>query len=612
MCGIAGFVGLKENSPSNSNVKKCLLALKRRGPDSKGVFTKDYLKKKILFIHTRLSIIDLNKNANQPFVDNEGSLIFNGMIYNYIELKKKLISKGVKFQTKSDTEVLLKILNLYGEEAFKMLDGMWSLAYYNFKKSEIILSRDRFGEKPLYFSNEKKGIYFSNSIKALQELGQLKLKFDKKKIESQIKYSDKTFGLNNNSFFVGINQLSAGQFIKISVKNNKLKTKNYWKLKIKQNKVNFNTASKKLEKLIKNIVKTRVRSNVKNSMLISGGLDSNTIATYAKDYSKIEGYSLVSSNKKYDETELIKKSSKKNNFFNNFINSNNSKSLNILENIISNSYNILPTTSSLGFALLCEKIKKDKNKMILTGVGGDELFCGYYVNFLAHILSYKGKKFKEKFMFWKTKIKKFIRNKNLKDFNSPDLKKNIYKLNFFIEGKDILNYYFKNNSVPNIKILSKDVFYNNMLQHLFLQNVPTQNLANDLVSMHYSLEARAPFLSYKLCEYIYSTKKDFFMFKGEPKSLLRKAMRIKLDKAILNNYEKVGFYSPFSSFFNAKDKKKILKYLKKSKIIYQFLDKKKLQKLINFKAVDISHGESKLLFACLNFAILEKKINLKS
>ena len=151
-----------------------------------------------------------------------------------------------------------------------------------------------------------------------------------------------------------------------------------------------------------------------------------------------------------------------------------------------------------------------------------------------------------------------------------------------------------------------------MLQHLFLQNVPTQNLANDLVSMHYSLEARAPFLSYKLCEYIYSTKKDFFMFKGEPKSLLRKAMRIKLDKAILNNYEKVGFYSPFSSFFNAKDKKKILKYLKKSKIIYQFLDKKKLQKLINFKAVDISHGESKLLFACLNFAILEKKINLKS
>ena len=137
MCGIAGFVGLKENSPSNSNVKKCLLALKRRGPDSKGVFTKDYLKKKILFIHTRLSIIDLNKNANQPFVDNEGSLIFNGMIYNYIELKKKLISKGVKFQTKSDTEVLLKILNLYGEEAFKMLDGMWSLAYYNFKKSEI-------------------------------------------------------------------------------------------------------------------------------------------------------------------------------------------------------------------------------------------------------------------------------------------------------------------------------------------------------------------------------------------------------------------------------------------------------------------------------------------
>ena len=121
MCGIAGYIGLKKNSPSNLNIKKCLSALKRRGPDSKGVFSKSFFNKKILFVHTRLSIIDLNRNANQPFMDKEGSLIFNGMIYNYIELKKKLKSKGIKFKTKSDTEVLLKMLNFYGEEAFKML-----------------------------------------------------------------------------------------------------------------------------------------------------------------------------------------------------------------------------------------------------------------------------------------------------------------------------------------------------------------------------------------------------------------------------------------------------------------------------------------------------------
>ena len=154
-------------------------------------------------------------------------------------------------------------------------------------------------------------VYFSNSIKALQKLSTKKLKFNIKKIEALLKYPDKSIGLNERPIFENIYQLKSSEYLKISTNNNKFKKVNFWKLRIKQKKMSFLSASKKLKKLIKNTIKTRVRSNVKNSMLISGGLDSNTIASYAKDFSKIKGYSLVSSNKKYDETYLIKKSIKK-------------------------------------------------------------------------------------------------------------------------------------------------------------------------------------------------------------------------------------------------------------------------------------------------------------
>ena len=123
----------------------------------KGIYQKKENQNNVLFLHTRLSIIDLNKNSNQPFKDNTGSIVFNGMIYNYLELRKHL-KKGEKFTTNSDTEVLLKLLNIYSYKAISMLDGMWSFAYYNFKK-KIILSRDSFSEKPLFYFKKRTSFF---------------------------------------------------------------------------------------------------------------------------------------------------------------------------------------------------------------------------------------------------------------------------------------------------------------------------------------------------------------------------------------------------------------------------------------------------------------------
>ena len=165
MCGISGFIGKKNLSPSKKKIFKTLNLMRNRGMDDFGAYERNITDKvKLNFNHSRLSIIDPSPNSNQPFFDNEGLLIFNGMIYNYLEIRKHLEKKKISFLTNSDTEVLLKYLNYYGEEKLQKLDGMWAFAYYNFKNKKVVLSRDTFGEKPLFYANDKNSFYFGSSL----------------------------------------------------------------------------------------------------------------------------------------------------------------------------------------------------------------------------------------------------------------------------------------------------------------------------------------------------------------------------------------------------------------------------------------------------------------
>lgn len=606
MCGMAGFIGLNR-FPSDKNINSCKLSLKRRGPDASGIFKKK-IKNNLLLVHTRLSIIDLNKNSSQPFSDDVGTIIFNGMIYNYLELKKHLEKKGEKFKTTSDTEVLLKMLNCYGEKAFSMMDGMWALAYLDQKSKNLILSRDRFGEKPLYYINDKNDFYFSNSIKALQRLSGKKLIFNEKKIKDYLAYPDKIYALNEETFFQNVFQFPSSSYLKLNLeKKNKIKFHKFWKIKIKNNKKSFPSACKDIRKITKNVINTRVRSDVLNSVLVSGGLDSNTIVSHASKISQINGYSLLSTSPEYDEIKEIKSSERLNKFKTNFVISKNSNSLSLLKKMINYGYNPLLTPTGLGLGLLCQRIKRDKNKVLLTGIGGDELFCGYYVNFLSHILSYKKNKYyKEKYLFWKKNIKKFIRSPELKDFNAASKPTNKNRLNFFQEGESVLKNYIKDYKKIEIKKLHKDVFYNNMLQNIYMQSIPSQLLQSDYVCMYFSIENRSPFLAKDLFDYIYKLNKNFFMHKGVPKSMLRTSMKKNFTPEIMYNYEKTGFYSPFRSFFKKKDMIVIKNYLINSKILKKNLNMNLFKKLLNNS--NILHTESKFIFGCLNIALLEKVI----
>lgn len=244
-------------------------------------------------------------------------------------------------------------------------------------------------------------------------------------------------------------------------------------------------------------------------------------------------------------------SEKLNKFKTTFVRSKSTNSLNLLEKMIEYGYNPLITPTALGLGLVCKKIKKDKNKVMLSGIGGDELFCGYYVNFLSHILSFKNKRqFKEKYIFWTNKIKKFIRNPKLTNFNIG--KKDLNRLNFFIEDNSIVSKCIKGFKKIKISRLHKDIFYNNMLQNIFFQSVPSQVFQSDYVSMYFSIENRSPFLSGDLFKYVYELDKDFFMYKGIPKALLRTSMKKSFPNIILNNYEKRDFIHLLDPFLKGK------------------------------------------------------------
>ena len=186
MCGIAGYIG-KENF-NNKKVTRILNLMDRRGPDSKGFKKITLEQKQINFFFSRLSIIDKRKISDQPFKYKESLLIFNGEIYNYIELRSQLKKFGYNFKTNSDTEVLIKALHCWGENAINKLEGMWSFFYFDKSTNKGLLCRDRFGEKPLFYLHENNEIIFGSEIKFIESISDKKFELNFNKIENFLRY----------------------------------------------------------------------------------------------------------------------------------------------------------------------------------------------------------------------------------------------------------------------------------------------------------------------------------------------------------------------------------------------------------------------------------------
>ena len=199
MCGIAGYIG--KSTIHKKNIMACLNVMKNRGPDYQNFTKFQKGEKTVYLLSSRLAIIDLEKRSNMPMKFQDTSIVYNGELYNFIEIRKQMISKNINFTTLSDTEVFLKGCKINLEDFLNKAEGMWAAAFFEENKNELTLIRDRFGEKPLYYLRDEKGLYFGSEIKYIKHLFDKNLEINFNKTLEYLSYGYKSVCKTNNSFF---------------------------------------------------------------------------------------------------------------------------------------------------------------------------------------------------------------------------------------------------------------------------------------------------------------------------------------------------------------------------------------------------------------------------
>ena len=610
MCGISGYIGREIIDPKV--IKKSLLLMKNRGPDANGScnFFDKKTKINVNLLHTRLGIIDLDKRSNQPYTVGDLTLIYNGEIYNYLEIKKKiLIKKKVKFKTNSDTEVLLEAYKLFGINFLKKLEGMWSFAIWDNKKKNLLLSRDRFSEKPLYVFQNRKGLYFGSEIKYLKSLAQKKFKINEGHLVRYLFQGYKSLYKYDSTFYENIENFPNASYANIG-KDLKIKYKKYWKLNFKPKKMNFEYAKKKVKKIILKKFKKKFRSDVPVAFCLSGGIDSNVITSVAKKINNLKPktFSIIDKKGEYDETKNIEKGVNYHKTEHINLSIKNKISFNFLEKVIAYHDSPIVTANYFYHNLLLKKISEKGCKVVFSGTAADEIFSGYYDHSLQFLYETRNNKnFLKNVNNWSKGIGKYIKNQRFKD---PYLyiKNPLYRKHLF-EYSEIFSTAIKKNKKKYLKKFIETKFCtsllrNRMMNELFFEGVKPALQADDANSMFYSIENRSPFLDKELVEFMYTVPTNLLMQKGYTKSILRESMRGIVHEDILNEQEKSGFNLKVNSLFDLKSNYMKNKIINKNNKIFSIIDRNFVISIL--KSPDSIQKYSKFIFYFLNASIFLK------
>lgn len=595
MCGFSFCIS--KNKISINEIKSMNDKIYHRGPDKEKFINslklRNLKKNKIRFCagFRRLKIIDLSNKANQPMFYNDRYLIvFNGEIYNFIELKKTLIEKNYKFKTKSDTEVILAAYDYWGEKCFNQFNGMWALIIFDFKKNKLIVCRDRYGVKPLYYTKINKNFYFASEIKQLLILRKKNL-LNKDTLSTYLYenfYSD-----NYQTFIKDIYQVLPGQFLTIDNDNFFLKKKKWYRFpnkKIRKNKIN-----KIIKYNLEKAVKIRLRSDVKLGISLSGGIDSTTIASLVanikkKTYKQIYTFSTCS-NDKNDEYEYVKEFNKLYKFKNIKIDLKFKNFKKDFVKLVKQHDNPIPNLSIFSEWEIFRNLKKKKVTVNLDGHGADEQLCGYEKYFSLYLKNLL-KKFRFiKFLTFFTEIF----NSNLQNKKTFCVKVliNLLPIKIISLIKKISNYGI-NESWIRLKKRDKNFplfFHNSVLNENFVQffysSLPMQLNWSDINSMSHSIETRSPFLDFNFVERILPTKMENKISGIKSKFILRETFKTIIPKKIYNRNFKVGFVAP-----GEKWTKKNKNYIEKIFIHYFSYIKEILNSDCKNEALKIIRGEN--------------------
>lgn len=541
MCGIFGFwLNRKLNPDDIKKGDKLTELLAHRGPDNQQNWYD--LEKGIYFGFRRLSIIDLSENSNQPLIRGETSLVFNGEIYNFKDIKKNLIIKNYKFKSSGDAEVLINVWKDQKKDCLKQIDGMYAFAIFN--EDKLCLVTDHFGEKPLFYLTNKEGVYFSSEIKPLLSIIKNNLKISKNFLNNFMQYG---YDIDFETGFDGIKLIPPATIIEFGNPND-FKVSKYWNIDYsKENdlKNSFDSNDyKELKSILARSIERRLISDVPLGLFLSSGIDSSLIAAIVK---KDLNYNLDTFTVSFEENDETYMSTKIANFLgleNKIIKVKN-ENFYSCQNLITIFNYPNDNLTALSIFLMSKAIN-DKIKVALTGLGGDEAFLGY--NKYNQINS-SYRKYNIPFYL------KYILNLTSKLFMQRSIKiSNFIKyVNYNFEKK----YLFINNKItPEISndiMIRNKYFYeeSDILKQIinFERNITlpiSYILANDLGSMRASIETRSPFLSKELFEFTNKFNSKCFFTNGN-KTPLRNLLKNYLPSHLIE-FSKKGFNVPTNKF----------------------------------------------------------------
>ncbi len=596
MCGIAGFVDFNGSKIDMSLLKQATDAISHRGPDGEGHWFED----NIGIGHRRLSIIDLSDLAAQPMVskDQRYVLSYNGEIYNFKELRNELKNQNVKFHSESDTEVVLNALSLWGSDAFIKFNGMFSLAFFDRKSRKLLLARDRYGIKPLYYSEQNGFFSFASEQKSIF----INPNFNKQvNIEALYEYFTFQNIFTNQTLLKDMNILPSGCYLEVSALTGEKKLTRYWDYHFAEpnDPLNKEEYLEELQRLFKQSVKRQLVSDVELGSYLSGGMDSGSITAISSeefkdlktftcgfDLSSASGIELafderqkaeaMSAKFKTEHYEMVLKSGDMERCLPKL-------AWHLEDPRVGQSY------PNYYAAQLASKFVK----VVLSGSGGDELFGGYPWRYYRAASSQNFEEFiDEYYIYWQrlisnTQLKKLFRpvSNEVKNVWTRDIFRDIFKThqNEFNTAEDYINHslYFEAKT---------------FLHGLFI--------VEDKLSMAHSLESRVPFMDNDLVDFAMrcpvnlklnnlndvirinendpgQKKLNYFKKTNDGKQILRDMMTSYVPEDILKA-EKQGFSSPDASWFKGESIDFVKKEIYNSSApIFDYIDMKETHSIVD-------------------------------
>jgi asparagine synthase (glutamine-hydrolysing) len=549
MCGIAGIISAVQITGADVDLVNRMNDVQRhRGPDDEGL----YFDKNCALGHRRLSIIELSKDGHQPFSSDDGRfhLIYNGEIYNYIELRDELRQQGWEFRTKTDTEVLLKAYQHYGEKCLPRFNGMFAFVIYDSRENRLFLARDRMGIKPLYYAITDSTLYFASEIKALRIIPAVRRSVNYQTLFDYIVFN--RTDVYDETFFHEIRRIPKGFYG--TYDRGDLKLTQWWN---PENYIAVHTGDdrdsmlSRIDETLVSSVQLRMRSDVPVGSCLSGGLDSSILTGILFSHNMIaRNYATFTASfpgHPIDESKYIDVLNRKYAFENHRTLPTAESAYDRLKDFVYT--NDEPTTSPSFYSQyeVMRLAKEHGVTVLLDGQGGDEVFAGYqyFHGFFMNGLLRKKRLLK----FGSELLNNILRSQDRAAFQAflfqvlPDSKRKQLLLRtlpyispeFFytyIDTSRIYNNFF---DAPDLNT-SIVRHFQYKLEHLLRME--------DRNSMAFSLEARVPYLDYRLVEYVLSIPEDFKISAGETKYLQKKAVGKYSVPEILNRTDKIGFGTP--------------------------------------------------------------------